>query len=83
MKPKKYEISKYKLKGGPVFTFSLPGGRLMPLLTYPITPLVIYVACIILFVLQLCRESHKIVCSTADVCNKLHGKMYSSKHCSN
>jgi len=37
---------------------------------------------ITVFILWICRESHNIVCSTAHVCNKSYGKMYSSKHCS-
>jgi len=32
----------------------------------------IEVACIIIFILWLCRESHNIICSTAHVCNKQH-----------
>jgi len=36
------------------------------------------VACITLFILWLCGESHNVVYSTAHICSK----MYSSKHCS-
>jgi len=35
------------------------------------------------YILWLCQESHKFVCSTAHICNmqKLYGKTCSSKHC--
>jgi len=33
--------------------------------------------------IRLCRESHKIVCSAAHICNKFYAKMCTSKHCTN